>query len=205
MPVPWAYMARSAIVLASAPSPLATNAPLSHLRLSGSAPSATPASSCALSRIFPAALTTAASVPAGRARVEPVSLAEAIRVGGHDLHVERWHAELTGHQLRVALLVAVGLGGQAEHHLSGRVNAQEDRAICLVSHCSSSLARAVGAPDAPSARCGPPGRRNSAAVRRAGAPPRPDARTRGRCTSSPSCHSRPSSPHPGVVLPLLGP
>ena len=56
-------MARSAIVLASAPSPLATNAPSPHVSVPGSAPSATPASSCALSRIFPAALTTAASVP----------------------------------------------------------------------------------------------------------------------------------------------
>jgi hypothetical protein len=41
----------------------ATNAPLSHLSVSGAAPSATAASCCALSRILPVALTIAASVP----------------------------------------------------------------------------------------------------------------------------------------------
>ena len=51
--------------------PHATNAPFSHVRLSGAAPSATPASSCALSRILPAALTTAASVPADGLVLKP--------------------------------------------------------------------------------------------------------------------------------------
>ena len=65
-------------------------------------------------------------------------LAETVQVGGHDLDVEGGHAELIGDQLRVAGLVAVGLRGQAEHHLPGRVHPQEDGSICLVSHESTS-------------------------------------------------------------------
>ena len=35
-------------------------------------------------------------------------------------------------------LVAVGLGGQAQHHLPGRVDAQEHRPVCLVGHYARS-------------------------------------------------------------------
>src|SRR4029079_17312775 len=55
----------SSIVLTcvgSLPSPL-THAPLFHVRVCGSASSAMPASSCALSRIFPVALLIAADAP----------------------------------------------------------------------------------------------------------------------------------------------
>jgi hypothetical protein len=51
-----------------------------------------------LSRIFSVVLAIAAGVPPG--------------VGGHDLDVERRHAELPGHELRVLRLLAVGLGRQ---------------------------------------------------------------------------------------------
>jgi hypothetical protein len=40
-----------------------TQAPLNHLRVSGAAPSAMPASSCPFARIFSVALTIAAEVP----------------------------------------------------------------------------------------------------------------------------------------------
>ena len=80
------------------------------------------------------ALAIAAARSAGGARVEAVADAEPIGVGGHDLDVERGDAELGGDQLRVVGLPAVGLGGQAEHHLPGRVNAQKHCSIGLVSH-----------------------------------------------------------------------
>ena len=65
--------------------------------------------------------------------------AEAVGVGGHDLDVERRDAELVGDELCVLRLVPVGLGRQAEHHLAGRVHAQEDRPVRLVRHrCISS-------------------------------------------------------------------
>src|SRR5215211_8198786 len=59
------------MVFGSAPSPCATKAPLSQVRESGGAPSAAPASCCALSRILPAALTMAASVPGDGAVLNP--------------------------------------------------------------------------------------------------------------------------------------
>jgi hypothetical protein len=65
-----------------------------------------------LSRIFSVVLAIAAGVPARRRRVVAVALAEAVGVGGHDLDVERRHAELPGHELRVLRLLAVGLGRQ---------------------------------------------------------------------------------------------
>ena len=47
---------------------------------------------------------------------------------------ERRYAQIVADELRVLRLVAVGLGGQAEHHLARRVDAQEDRSVCLVRH-----------------------------------------------------------------------
>src|SRR4051794_21964783 len=70
----------------------------------------------------------------GRARVEAVARAEAVLVRGDDLHVERGDAELLGDDLRVVVLVAVRLRGEAQDHLAGRVHAQEHRAVCLVRH-----------------------------------------------------------------------
>ena len=128
----------------------------------------------------------------GRARVVAVADAEPVGVGGDDLDVERRDAELVGDELRVLRLLPVGLGGQAEHHLAGRVHAQEDRPVRLVQPSLSSplgwwlcgLARAAGAPGGRSARCAPPGRRTPAAGRRAGAAARRAARSPGRCRSS---------------------
>ena len=67
---------------------------------SGGASSATPASSCALARIFAVALAIAAGDAVGRARVEAVAGAEAVGVGGHDLDVERRDAELRRRRAR---------------------------------------------------------------------------------------------------------
>ena len=75
-----------------------------------------------------------AAAAAGRARVVAVTDAEAVGVGGHDLDVERRDAELGPDELRVVGLAAVGLGGQAQHHLARRVHAQEDGSVGLVSH-----------------------------------------------------------------------
>ena len=47
---------------------------------------------------------------------------------------EREYAELVGDHLRVLPLVAVGIGGQAEHHLAGGVHAQEHRSVGRVGH-----------------------------------------------------------------------
>src|SRR4051794_24034397 len=63
----------SSIVLTCAgslPSPLA-HAPLRHMRVCGSTSSAMPASSCALSRIFPVALLIAAGAPSDGAVLKP--------------------------------------------------------------------------------------------------------------------------------------
>ena len=60
--------------------------------------------------------------------------AETIAVGRDDLDVERRDAELGGDLTGVFGLAAVGLGGQAEHHLARRMHAQEHRAVCLVGH-----------------------------------------------------------------------
>ena len=117
----------------SLPSP-PTQAPFDQVSVSGAAPSAMPASSCPLSRILAVALAIAAGAPAGRARVVAVPDAEAVGVRRHDLDVERRDAELVGDELRVLRLLAVGVGGEAEHHLAGRVHAQEDRSVRLVSH-----------------------------------------------------------------------
>ena len=89
------------------------------------------------------ALAIAAGDAVGRARVEPVAGAEAVLVGRDDLDVERRDAELGGDELRVVALVAVGLGRQAQHHLAGRVDAQEHRAVGLVSHCLELLSLLV--------------------------------------------------------------
>ena len=126
----------------------ATQAPLNHCSVSGSAPSAMPASSWALSRIFAVALEIAAGVPSDGLVLKPWPIAEAVGVGRHDLDVEGGDAELVGDELRVLRLAAVGVGGQAQHHLAGRVDAQEHRAVGLVSHhrlSSSSWVAAVAA------------------------------------------------------------
>ncbi len=59
---------------------------------------------------------------------------EPIRVRGNYLDVERGDSERIGHGLGVCALLAVGLDGQAQHHLAGRMHAQEDRSVSLVSH-----------------------------------------------------------------------
>jgi hypothetical protein len=60
--------------------------------------------------------------------------AEPVGVGGDDLDVERRDPELARDELGVLGLPAVGVGREAEHHLAGRVNAQEDRPVGLVRH-----------------------------------------------------------------------
>ena len=138
------------------------------------------------------ALAIAAGVAVGRARVVAVAGAEAVGVGGDDLDVERRDAELARRRARAySRLLAVGVGGQAEHHLAGRVHAQEHRAVGLVSHSLLLLvvglgrgARAARAPGGRSARCAPRGRRRPAAARPAGAAAPPAARSPGRCRSS---------------------
>ncbi len=87
-----------------------------------------------MSRILPLALDDRRRRALRRARVEAVTDAEPVGVRGHDLDVERRNAELGGHELRVLALLAVGFGGQAEHHLAGRVHAQEHRSVGLVGH-----------------------------------------------------------------------
>ena len=77
-----------------------TNAPLSQVRVSGGAASATPASSCALSRILPGTNNRGLRA-GGRACVEAVTFPEAVGVGRNDLDVERWDAELRCDELRV--------------------------------------------------------------------------------------------------------
>ena len=136
--MPCAYSAMSAIVFGWAGSALETNAPSSQLIVSGEVSSAAAASSRALARIFPVALWIAAGVCADRRGVVAVTGSEPVLVGRHDLDVERRDAELGGDELRVASLLAVGLGGQAEHHLAGRVDPQEHRPVRLVGHHSSS-------------------------------------------------------------------
>jgi len=63
-----------------------------------------------------------------------VTNTEPVRVRSDDLDVERRDAELVGDKLSVLGLLPVGLGGQAEHHLAGRVHTQKDRSVSLVSH-----------------------------------------------------------------------
>jgi hypothetical protein len=63
-----------------------------------------------------------------------VTDAEPVGVHGNDLDVERRDAELVGDELRVLAFLPVGLGGQAEHHLAGRVHAQKDCSVRLVGH-----------------------------------------------------------------------
>ncbi len=70
------------------------------------------------------------------------------------------YAELGGDELGVPALVAVGLGRQAQHHLAGRMDAQEHRAVGLVSH--SPVPFSSGGR---SARCGPRGHRTPTAAR----------------------------------------
>ena len=85
-----------------AESPVATNAPLSHVRLSGSAPSATPASSCALSRILPVALTIAASVPPDGLVLNPWPSPKRSVSAGTTLTSSGGTPSSLGHQLGVA-------------------------------------------------------------------------------------------------------
>ncbi len=82
-----------------------------------------PASSCPFARIFSVALTIAAGRAIGRARVVAMTDAEPVGVRGHDLDVERGDAELAGDELCVLRLLPVGLGRQAQHHLSRRMHA----------------------------------------------------------------------------------
>ena len=142
------------------------------VRLSGSASSAAPASSRALSRMRPAAVVIAASVPADGAVLKPWPTPNRSVSAGNHLDVERGNAELGGDQLGVIGLALVGLGGQAEHHLAGRVNAQEHCSVGLVSHrhpphrCRRSRARsrsrswcarsALCSSKSQKAGCGPP-------------------------------------------------
>ena len=94
------------------------------------------------------ALEIAAGVPSDGLVLKPWPVAEAVGVGGHDLDVEGGDAELVGDELRVLRLAAVGFGGEAQHHLAGRVDAQEDCSVGLASHhrlSSSSWVAAVAA------------------------------------------------------------
>ena len=101
---------------------------------SGGASSAIPASSWALARIFSVALLIAAGVPPDGLVLKPWPSPKRSVSAGTTLMSSAGHAELVGHQPRVLGLVAVGLGGQAEHHLAGRVHPQEHRSVCLIRH-----------------------------------------------------------------------
>ena len=106
-------------------------------------------------------------------------------------------AELVGDELRVLGVLPVGLRRQAEHHLAGRVHAQKDCSVGLVSHGSHRLlgrGRPPGAaaPGGRSARCAPPGRRRRAAVHPAGSEAPRAARSPGRCRSSGSVIGHPA-------------
>ena len=58
--------------------------------------SAAPASSCALARILPVALAIAAGVPPDGLVLKPWPEPKRFSSAGHDLDVERRHAELVG-------------------------------------------------------------------------------------------------------------
>jgi hypothetical protein len=126
----------------------ATQAPLNHFSVPGSAPSAIPAEQLGLVADLRRGAGDGGRASRRGARVEAVADAEAIGVGGHDLDVQRRDAELVGHQPGVVGLAPVGLGGEAQHHLAGRVDAQEDCSVGLAGHhrlSLSSLAAAVAA------------------------------------------------------------
>jgi len=132
-------MAMSAIVLAWSGTPDGAKAPSDHCRVSGAESNATPASSWALARIFPVVEVIAAETPGDGLVLKPWPVpnrarAEAVGVGRHDLDVKRGDAQIVGNLPGVVGLVAVRLGGEAEHHLPRRVNPEKHRAVGLVGH-----------------------------------------------------------------------
>ena len=108
------------------------------------------------SRILPAALTIAASVPSLGLALKPCPLPNRSVSAGTTFTSSAGTPSSSATSCAYSALLAVGLGRQAEHHLAGRVNTQKDRSVRLVSHrrfSSRSLGSSIIAPLVVARRC----------------------------------------------------